>query len=128
MNIDRSTFSFLFTSFRIRIHIIPSYFCFVWFYHKTKYNVATPNFQLFSGEVRLQAVKYELKHEHLSISNFYNADGIIMDKDSGLGLAFLETLWSFSSNDTIWEIADHIKAIYGLLVILNAIVYKHIHS
>lgn len=90
--------------------------------------MVTPSCQSFPGEVRLQAVKHELKHQHLSMSNFYNADGIIMDKDSGLELAFLETLWSFSSNDTTREIADHIKATYGLLVMLHAIVYKHIHS
>lgn len=90
--------------------------------------MVTSSCQFFPGEVRLQAVKHELKHQRLSMSNFHNTDGIIMDEDSDLGIALLGTLEPFSLNYTTREIADHIKAAYGLLAMLHAIVYKHIYS
>lgn len=77
------------------------------------------------GETRLQAINFELRRQGLSLSSFYNADAILLDKELDLELAILETSGPFGLKDVKRETTNHIKAAYKLLVILHGVAYLH---
>ncbi|KAG2200151.1 hypothetical protein INT47_012432 [Mucor saturninus] len=87
-----------------------------------------PTCQFEPGEKRLQAISEELKRQDLATSHFYNADGVIFDDELGLELALLETSGPFSLDDPTRETNDHVKAAYGLLVMLHTIAYKYVYA
>jgi hypothetical protein len=73
-----------------------------------------PCCQFIPGETRLKAITQELKRQGLSTLNYYNADGVILDKEFDVELVLLETSGPFGLNDINRETTDHIKAAYGL--------------
>ncbi|KAL9549655.1 hypothetical protein MBANPS3_005113 [Mucor bainieri] len=77
------------------------------------------------GETRLQAINFELRRRGLSLSNFYNADGILLDKEFDLEISILETSGPFALKDIKRETTDHIKAAYGLLAMLHRVAYLY---
>ncbi|KAI8081923.1 uncharacterized protein B0P05DRAFT_578882 [Gilbertella persicaria] len=85
--------------------------------------MVTPYCKFIPGETRLQAINYELKRRGLSLSHYYNADGILIDKDFDLELVILETTGPFGLKDVPRETTDHIKAAYGLLAMLHKVAY-----
>lgn len=87
-----------------------------------------PNCICIPGEVRLQAVRCELVRRGLSLSNFYNADGIIKYSKLNLELVLLETSGPFNKCSSNKKNTDHIKAAYGLLAMLNSIAYKYCYA
>ncbi|KAI7901765.1 uncharacterized protein BX663DRAFT_437069, partial [Cokeromyces recurvatus] len=75
--------------------------------------MATRSCRFIPGETRLQAIKLELKRHELSTGNYYNADGIIVDKESDLELVLLEISGPFNLSDISRETTDHIKDAYA---------------
>ncbi|CAO3637420.1 unnamed protein product [Mucor hiemalis] len=88
---------------------------------------ATPSCTFIPGEVRLQAIHKELERLEMSTKSFYNADGIIIDNDTGLELCLLETSGPFGLVNLSRETNDNVKAAYGLLSMLHTVAYKYIH-
>ncbi|RCH99712.1 hypothetical protein CU098_006846, partial [Rhizopus stolonifer] len=60
---------------------------------------ATPSCTFFPGETRLQAINKELERLEMSTKSYYNADGVILDSDTGLELCLLETSGPFGLID-----------------------------
>ncbi|KAI7904174.1 uncharacterized protein BX663DRAFT_559893 [Cokeromyces recurvatus] len=85
--------------------------------------MVTPYCKFIPGETRVQAINFELKRRGLSLSHYYNADGILLDKDFDLELVILETTGPFGLKDITRETTDHIKAAYGLLAMSHKIAY-----
>ncbi|CAO3627515.1 unnamed protein product [Mucor hiemalis] len=85
--------------------------------------MVTPYCKFIPGETRVQAINFELKRRGLSLSHYYNADGILLDKEFDLELVILETTGPFGLKDITRETNDHIKAAYGLLAMLHKIAY-----
>ncbi|CAO3669138.1 unnamed protein product [Rhizopus stolonifer] len=69
------------------------------------------------GEVRLNAIKNELARRELSLSSYYNADGLIINDEYNAELVLLLV--------TTKKNFDHIKAAYGLLAVLHNIAYRY---
>lgn len=90
--------------------------------------LVTPYCKFIPGETRLQAIKSELKRRDLSLSSYYNADGILLDKTYDLELAILETTGPFGLKDTARETTDHVKAAYGLLAMIHKTAYSYIYA
>lgn len=87
-----------------------------------------PACTFFPGETRLKAITKELNRQGLSQNNYYNADGVVFDTDSGLELCLLETSGPFGLVDASRETTDQIKAAYGLLSMLHTIAYEFVHA
>lgn len=81
--------------------------------------------QFVPGEVRLDAIKNELARRGLSLSSYYNADGLIIDDEYNVELVLLETSGPFGACNDNKETTDHIKAAYGLLAMLHTIAYRY---
>lgn len=90
--------------------------------------MVTPYCKFIPGETRLQAIKFELERQGLSLSNYYNADGILIDKTFDMELALLETTGPFGLKDTTRETTDHVKAAYGLMAMLHKVAYSYIYA
>lgn len=88
----------------------------------------TPYCKFIPGETRLQAIKFELERQGLLLSNYYNADGILIDKSCDMELALLETTGPFGLKDITRETTDHVKAAYGLMAILHKVAYSYIYA
>ncbi|KAL7325429.1 hypothetical protein PS15p_207908 [Mucor circinelloides] len=71
------------------------------------------------GEVILNSLKNELARRQLSLSSYYNADGVI-----------LETSGPFSKRSSTKKNTDHIKAVYGLLLLamLKSIAFNYCYA
>ncbi|KAG1454505.1 hypothetical protein G6F46_001860 [Rhizopus delemar] len=87
-----------------------------------------PCCQFIPGETRLKAITQELKRQGLSTLNYYNADGVILDKEFDVELVLLETSGPFGLNDITRETTYHIKAAYGLLAMLHMVAYNYIYA
>lgn len=90
--------------------------------------MVTPYCKFIPGETRLQAIKFELERRGLSLSNYYNADGILLDKSCDMELALLETTGPFGLKNVTRETTDHVKAAYGLLAMLHKVAYSYIYA
>ncbi|KAI9248924.1 hypothetical protein BY458DRAFT_445593, partial [Sporodiniella umbellata] len=90
--------------------------------------MVTPYCKFIPGETRLQAIKFELERQGLSLSNYYNADGILIDKTFDVELVLLETTGPFGLKDTTRETTDHVKAAYGLMAMLHKVAYSYIYA
>lgn len=77
------------------------------------------------GEVRLDAIKNELARRGLSLSSYYDADGLITNDAYKVDLVLLETSGPFGASNDKKKTLDHIKAAYGLLAMLHTIAYKY---
>lgn len=64
----------------------------------------------------------------MSTNCYYNADGIIVDNNTGLELCLLETSGPFGLVDVSRETTDHVKAAYGLLSMLHTIAHQFIYA
>lgn len=73
------------------------------------------------GEKKLEAVSVELKATHNDNRHFYNADGIILNKESGIEVAILETTGPLLQQNDPKETQDYIKAGYALVAMLHVI-------
>lgn len=90
--------------------------------------MVTPYCKFIPGETRLQAIKFELERRGLSASNYYNADGVLIDKSCDMELALLETSGPFGLKDITRETTDHVKAAYGLLAMIHKAAYSYIYA
>lgn len=73
------------------------------------------------GEKRLAAVQEELLLLHNDHTHFYNADGIITDRDLNIEFAVLETVGALNFINDSKETKYFIKAGYGVLSMLHRI-------
>lgn len=80
------------------------------------------------GETRLQAINNEFKRLDMTTKSYYNADGIILDNDTGLELCLLETSGPFGLINVSRETTDQVKAAYGLLAMLHTIAHQFVHA
>lgn len=70
----------------------------------------------------------DLERLEMSTKSYYNADGVIMDDDTGLKLCLLETSGPFGLIDVSRETTDQVKAAYGLLSMLHTIAHQFVHA
>ncbi|KAI9254904.1 hypothetical protein EDC94DRAFT_650773 [Helicostylum pulchrum] len=77
--------------------------------------------------MRLNAVKNELARRQLSLLNYYNADGVTNNK-LNIELVLLEASGPFGKCRRDKKNTDHINAAYGLISMLNGIVYNDCYA
>ncbi|KAI8047335.1 hypothetical protein BDF21DRAFT_352394, partial [Thamnidium elegans] len=70
---------------------------------------------------RLVAVQEELSLLHDDHTHFYNADGVITDRDLNIEFAMLETVGPLNLINNAKETKDFIKTGYGVLSMLHRI-------
>lgn len=73
----------------------------------------------------MTAIKDELTRRGLSLINHYNADGVIIDNEYGFELMLLETSGAYGECTPLKKNTDHVKATYGLIALLHAVVHKY---
>ncbi|KAG1496606.1 hypothetical protein G6F47_008134 [Rhizopus delemar] len=88
---------------------------------------ATLSCTFFPGETRLQAINKELERLKISAKSYYNADGVILDNNTGSGLCLLETSDPFGLIDISRETTDQVKASYGLLSMIRTIAHQFVY-
>ncbi|KAI9470646.1 MAG: hypothetical protein EXX96DRAFT_622852 [Benjaminiella poitrasii] len=89
---------------------------------------ASPSCAFIPGETRLQAINNELERLKMSTKSYYNADGVILDNDTGFELCLLETSDPFGLIDISRETKDQVKVAYDLLSVLHTIAHQFVHA